>query len=181
MINDYIKWPHDYAPANSDAHISLHLNVKELYPELVWPHLTNLSDWPRFARAIEDAQFTDITVSDPHLSNNAQFIVNTERFTLVCKMLEMTPPEADRPGCISLEGKATGKHMFEGTEFSFVHICILSPNHNNGLEAASEISVLGDDLKEFMAVNPATLDNFNTEWLHGLMKYAAKKNLQRSL
>lgn len=174
MINDRIKRPSGYAPAHTDAHISLHLHAKGLSPEQIWPYLTNLSDWPRFARAIEEAHFTDMTITNQHLDNNSQFIVNTERFTLVCKMLEIVSPKADRPGYISFEGNATGKQMFEGTKFSFVHICILSPCHNNGLEAASEISLLGDDVKQFMTVNPATIDNFNTEWLHGLIKYVKK-------
>ncbi len=171
MITDRINWPPKFAPENADAHITSRVETSKVTPAQVWPYLTNLSDWPRFTRAIADTQFTDITLSDPHLFHKAQFIVNTDRFSLVCNVLEAVPPKADHPGRISLEGEATGKGMLEGINFTFVQGCLLSELHDHSMQAISEITLFGSDVKKFMTQNPATIDNFNTEWLHGLIAY----------
>lgn len=171
MITDRINWPPKHAPENADAHITSRIVTDKVSPEQVWPYLTNLSDWPRFTRDIADTQFTDITIADPHLFHKAQFIVNTDRFSLVANVLEAVPPKADRPGRISFEGEATGKGQLEGIRFTFVQACLLCELHDHSLQATSEIVLFGDDVKKFMTMDPATIDNFNTEWLHGLIGY----------
>lgn len=174
MINDNIKFPAKYDPANADAHISETVISKQFTAGDAWQYLINLSDWTRFNNDIIDVNFIDSSINDPHLFPKVEFHFRTQNFDITAHVLECIEPKADRPGRISWEGVATSMGNIPKIKVQFVHAFLVDNQNNKSTRIVSEISILGKDIRKLESIEPKQITSLNYSWLQGLSKYVTR-------